>query len=103
MSKGFLELAGIDRVIHEPSRLIILALLYPLETADFLYLLRETGLTKGNLSAHLSKLEEAGYVRVQKGFRGKIPQTTFSLTEEGRAALRGYRARLKQAVDALPE
>lgn len=103
MSEGFRDLAGVDRVIHEPARLVILALLYPLESADFLYLLRETGLTKGNLSAHLSKLEEAGYLSVQKGFRGKIPQTTYSLTEEGRAAFRDYRARLKRVVDSLPE
>ncbi len=103
MSDGFRDLAGIDRVIHEPARLVILALLYPLESADFLFLLRETGLTKGNLSAHLARLEEAGYVTVEKGFRGKIPQTTYSLTEEGRAALREYRARMKRAVDSLPE
>ncbi|MHB0869224.1 MAG: transcriptional regulator [Chloroflexota bacterium] len=103
MKEDFRELAGIDRLIHEPARLILLALLYPLESADFLFLLRETGLTRGNLSAHLAKLEEAGYVAVEKGFRGKIPQTTYSLTEDGRAAFRAYRARLKRAVESLPE
>jgi DNA-binding MarR family transcriptional regulator len=82
---------------------MILALLYPLESADFLFLLRETGLTRGNLSAHLSKLEEADYITVEKGFRGKIPQTTYSLTEEGRAAFRNYREQMKRAVDSLPE
>ena len=100
---GLRALTAVDRVVHEPARLLILALLYPLEMADFTFLLRETGLTRGNLSAHLSRLEEAGYVRVEKGYRGKIPQTTYSLTDEGRAALREYRERLKRAVDSLPE
>jgi DNA-binding MarR family transcriptional regulator len=99
---GFRELGGIDRVVHEPARLMLMALLYPVESADFLYLLRETALTKGNLSAHLAKLEEAGYVSVEKSFRGKIPQTIYSLTAEGRTAFREYRNTLKRAVDSLP-
>ncbi len=103
MGEQFRDLVDIDRVVHEPARLVLLALLYPLEGADFLYLLRETGLTRGNLSAHLSRLEDAGYIDVQKGFRGRVPQTTYSLTEEGRAAFKEYRARLKRAVDSLPE
>lgn len=102
MSGGFRDLAAIDRVVHEPARLIILALLFPLESSDFLFLLRETGLTKGNLSAHLMRLEEAGYVKVEKGYRGKVPHTTYSLTEEGRGAFRDYRERMKRAVDSLP-
>jgi DNA-binding transcriptional ArsR family regulator len=103
MSEGYRDLAGLDRIIHEPARLMIVALLYPLEKADFLFLLRETELTRGNLSAHLSKLEEAGYITVEKGFRGKIPQTTYSLSEEGRAAFLNYRERMKRAVDNLPQ
>ncbi len=103
MTQGFGDLAGIDRVIHEPSRLMILALLYPLEGADFVFLQRETGLTTGNLSAHLSRLENAGYISVEKGFRGKIPQTTYRMTEEGRSAFRQYRDRMRRAVDSLPE
>jgi DNA-binding MarR family transcriptional regulator len=103
MGEGFRDLAGLDRIVHEPARLMVLALLHPLERADFLFLLRETGLTRGNLSAHLTKLEEAGYITVEKGFRGKIPQTTYSLTEEGRTAFRNYRERMKRAVDSLPE
>lgn len=102
MTENFRELGGIDRVVHEPARLLLMALLYPVESADFLFLLRETGLTKGNLSAHVAKLEEAGYVAVQKSFRGKIPQTTYSLTEEGRTAFLAYRARMKRMVDSLP-
>ncbi len=97
------DLASVDRLIHEPARLAIVAILYAVESADFLYLLRETNLTKGNLSAHLARLEEAGYVQIEKTFRGKIPQTICRLAEEGRAAFRAYRARLKRAVDSLPE
>ncbi len=103
MAEGFRDLAGLDRIVHEPARLMIIALLQPLESADFLFLLRETRLTRGNLSAHISKLEEAGYVSVHKGFRGRIPQTTYSLTEEGRSAYRGYRESLRRAVESLPE
>lgn len=102
MAGSFRELANLDRVVHEPSRLMILALLHPLEAADFVFLLRETGLTRGNLSAHMSKLEEAGYVKVEKGFRGKIPQTTYSLTEEGRGAYQRYREQMRRAVESLP-
>lgn len=88
----------VDRVIHEPARLLIVALLSSVRAADFIFLQRETGLTKGNLSSHLSRLEQAGYLRIDKGFRGKVPQTVCSLTAEGRAAFRGYRAQMKRAV-----
>ncbi|MHB1007559.1 MAG: winged helix-turn-helix domain-containing protein [Chloroflexota bacterium] len=100
---GFRGLVGVDRVIHEPSRLIIVAILYAAESADFLYLLRETGLTKGNLSAHLARLEEAGYVEINKIFRGKVPRTICRLTDDGRQAFRDYRARLRRAVESMPE
>ena len=103
MGRGLGDLSGIDRVIHEPSRLMILALLYPLEGADFIFLQRETGLTAGNLSAHLSRLENAGYITVEKGFRGRTPQTTYRMTERGRSAFREYRDCMKRAVENLPE
>jgi DNA-binding MarR family transcriptional regulator len=103
MPDGFLAMAAVNRLIHEPARLIIVTILYTVESADFLYLLRETGLTKGNLGAHLAKLEEAGYVRIEKTYRGKVPQTICSLTDEGRAAFREYRERVRQAIDSLPE
>jgi len=90
----------LDRFIHEPARLMIVALLYSVERADFLYLQRETGLTKGNLSAQLSKLEQAGYVQIEKTFRGKMPLTVCSLTVEGRRAFEQYRARLQQLMTA---
>jgi len=99
----FREMAKIDRVIHEPARTIIIAILYAVEAADFLYLLRQTGLTKGNLSAHLTKLEQAGYVKIEKTFRGRVPLTICSLTNSGRTAFRAYRQHLKRAIDSMPE
>jgi DNA-binding transcriptional ArsR family regulator len=81
----------VDRMIHEPARLAIMALLSGAEQVDFLFLLRETALTKGNLSSHLAKLEEAGYVGIEKQFRGKIPLTLARLTPQGRTALQDYR------------
>jgi DNA-binding MarR family transcriptional regulator len=93
----------VDRMIHEPSRLVIVAMLYSVESADFLYLLRETQMTKGNLSSHLAKLQESGYIEIEKTYRGKVPQTICRLTKSGRAAFRRYRTSLKLAVDGMPE
>jgi DNA-binding HxlR family transcriptional regulator len=85
------NLSGLDRVIHEPARLMLTALLSSIESADFLFLLKESGLTKGNLSVHLSRLEEAGYVQTEKTFRGKIPHTEYRLTPKGKSAFVQYR------------
>ena len=93
----------IDKVIHEPARLMILAYLYVVESADFVFLIRQTGLTWGNLSAHLSKLETAGYVDIEKEFVGKKPHTMLNLTGEGRAAFQAYRQSMKQVLDNLPD
>lgn len=68
MAGDLRDVVSVDRVLHEPARLVLVALLYPVEDADFLFLLRESGLTRGNLSSHLAKLEEAGYVAVAKGY-----------------------------------
>jgi DNA-binding transcriptional ArsR family regulator len=84
-------MAELDRVIHEPARLLIVALLASVEEADFLYLLQATELTKGNLSTHLAKLEEVGYVEIEKAYRGKIPMTLARLTPAGLAAFESYR------------
>ncbi len=92
---GLTDLNDLDRVIHEPARLVLVAILSAVEQTDFTFLMNESGLTRGNLSSHLSKLEEAGYVRIEKTFRGKYPQTLVALTEEGRKAFEGYRQRLK--------
>ncbi|HLC02327.1 MAG TPA: transcriptional regulator [Anaerolineales bacterium] len=85
------EIAGFDRLIHEPARLAVMAVLSACESADFTYLANATGLTKGNLSAHLSKLEEGGYLAIKKGFKGKVPNTRCALTPEGRGAFSAYR------------
>lgn len=92
-------LAGLDRVIHEPARLALMAILSVAEAADFLYLQRETGLTKGNLSSHLAKLEEAGYAAIEKTYRGKIPLTLVRLTDAGAAAYKSYRARVRKFLE----
>jgi DNA-binding transcriptional ArsR family regulator len=99
MSNDLRSLAGVDRLIHEPSRTIILAILAAVESADFLYLQRETGLTKGNLSVHLSKLEEAGHISIEKTYRGKIPMTLCRMTDAGRKAFMLYREQLRSFVD----
>src|ERR1044071_4657348 len=83
------------RLIHEPARLLIVTILASVVIADFLFLQRETGLTKGNLSAHLSKLEEAGYVKIEKTFKGKLPLTICKLTAAGKRALTEYRQQLQ--------
>jgi len=98
MSAKIQQLGEIDRVIHEPARLMIVALLAAVAEADFQYLRQATGLTQGNLSAHLSKLEEAGYVAIEKSFRGKYPLTICRLTERGTEVLNNYRKVIKAAL-----
>jgi DNA-binding MarR family transcriptional regulator len=92
----------IDRLIHEPSRYTLMAYLYVVEVADFLFLIRQTGMTWGNLSAHLTKLEAAGYVVIEKEFLGKKPHTIVRLTDQGRNAFEEYRGNMKRVLDNLP-
>jgi DNA-binding MarR family transcriptional regulator len=87
MTTPFEELAGLDRLIHEPARLAILTALSSCETADYLSLQRLTGLTGGNLSSHLAKLEEGGLIQLDKRFVEKRPNTTVMITEEGKRAI----------------
>lgn len=84
----------LDRVIHEPARLLIVALLAGVKEADFLWVQRESALTKGNLSSHLAKLEEASYVQIEKTYRGRIPLTLLRLTRQGRTAFDAYKRNL---------
>ena len=88
------EIAQLDRLIHEPARLTIMLILDGVSEADFLYLQREGGFTQGNLSGHLAKLEEAGYVEIEKKFKGKVPLTVCRLTGKGEAAFAGYSQRM---------
>ncbi len=87
---------SIDKLIHEPARLNIMTRLYVVESADFLFMMRQTGLTFGNLSAHMSKLEEVGYIEIIKEFIGKKPHTMLRLTEKGREAFDEYRKKMKE-------
>ncbi len=96
-------LANIDQVIHAHARLMVLTYLYVVESADYVFLMRLTGLTWGNLSTHLTKLEEAGYITINKEFKGKKPHSTLRLTEQGRAAFREYKNSLQQVLDDLPD
>jgi DNA-binding MarR family transcriptional regulator len=96
-------LTRVDRLVHEPARLAVMALLYVVDSADFTFLMNQTGLTWGNLSAHLSKLEEAGYVLVEKSFVGRRPNTNLRLSEEGREAFRQYRQSITGILEDLPE
>jgi DNA-binding transcriptional ArsR family regulator len=99
MNDELRSLTDLDRLIHEPARLLIVTILSTVESADFLFLQREAGLTKGNLSAHLSKLEEAGYVKIEKTFKGKLPLTVCALTEAGLTAYEGYRRQMQQLIE----
>ena len=98
MSDDLRSLTELDRLIHEPARLLIVTILSTVESADFLFLQRETDLTRGNLSAHLSKLEEAGYVKIQKTFKGKLPLTVCKLTDTGLQAFDGYRQQMQNFI-----
>ena len=103
MNEQIKKLVELDRVIHEPARLMLVAMLSEMEEADFLYLLRETAMSKGNLSSHLTRLETAGYVEVTKTYRGKIQMTLCRLTEEGRAAFAEYQLALKTSLEAIAD
>ena len=92
------SLLTLDRVVHEPARLVILTVLAEAEEVEFRFLERVTGLTKGNLSCHIAKLEEAGYLVVKKFFRGKLPATSLKITRSGRSALKTYRQQLNHAL-----
>lgn len=95
-------LGDIDQVIHAPARLMVLTYLYVVESVDFVFLRHLTGLTWGNLSTHLSKLEVAGYVALEKEFRGKKPNTLIRLTDQGRSAFRDYKQSMQLVLDDLP-
>lgn len=90
-----------DKFIHQPARLRVISLLYVIEEADYVFLKTQTGLTWGNLSSHMEKLEENGYIEVKKEFKGKKPQTTAKLTGEGRKAFEDYRQKIKLMDEML--
>ena len=96
-------LEHLDRLVHEPARLMIMAYLYVIESGDFTFLSGQTGLTHGNLSSHMSKLESAGYIEVEKEFVDRKPHTMLKLTERGRDAFREYRRIMEGVFEDLPD
>ncbi len=87
----------LDRLIHEPARLRLVTLLYVVDEADFAYVADRTGMTAGNISSHMARLERAGYVEVDKSFVDRRPRTVYRLTAAGRTAVETYR----REIDAL--
>lgn len=100
---GKYQLPEVNRVIHEPARYAIMALLYVIERAEFLFVQNQTGLTPGNLSSHVRKLEAADYIAVDKKFVGRKPKTNLRLTASGRTAFETYRSRMRELLDAPQE
>jgi DNA-binding MarR family transcriptional regulator len=93
------EIMNIDRLVHSPARLSILTYLSVVEEGDAVYLLNQTGLTWGNLSANVTRLQEAGYIEVVKEFKDKKPHTLLKLTDRGRKAFQGYQNKMKELLD----
>lgn len=96
------SLAELDQVVHFPTRLMVLAYLYVVESADYVYLVRLTGLSWGNLATHINKLVEAGYVEMEKGYQGRKPHTMIKLTPQGREAFTHYKQSMRKVLDDLP-
>jgi DNA-binding MarR family transcriptional regulator len=93
----------LDRLVHEPARLHTLVQLAAVKKADFTWLLNQTGLTRGNLSVQMSKLAEAGVVKVHKRFHNNRPQTLYEMTNAGRQVLGKYKKNMQRILDALPD
>jgi DNA-binding MarR family transcriptional regulator len=97
------QLAEIDPLVHSPARLMVLTYLYVVDSIDFVYLKRVTGLSWGNLSTHLTKLEDAGYVKIEKTFQDKKPNTMIQLTKQGKQAFRNYKDEMQEVLGNLPD
>ena len=93
--------ASLDKVLHEPARLSVVACLAVVDEADFVFLQAQTGMTGGNLSSHVKKLEQTGYISMRKEFQGARPRTSFALTDTGRAAFRGYLNSMRSLLAVL--
>lgn len=99
--KNLEPIANLDRIVHSPPRLMILAYLAAVENADFIFLMNQVNLTRGNLSSHLNTLEEAGYVSINKEFVDRVPRTIIQLTPAGRKAVTDYRDQMRTVIDQL--
>jgi len=102
VTEGF-DPASLDDAIHGRLRLGVMAYLHQASPASFAELKEATGATGGNLSTHLRKLEEAGYITQTKSFHDRRPLTTIAVTEDGRAAFAGYLAAMRQLIDGTDE
>ena len=89
-NENVVRILEVDKTIHEPARMVILSFLYVLKEADFLFLLSQTGLTQGNLSSHLTRLEDAGLIKSKKSFIGRRPRTRLSMTGDGIEKFEAY-------------
>ena len=96
-------LADINRIIHSPARLMVMTYLYVVDSVDYVYLTHLTGLTWGNLATHVGKLEEAGYVEIEKTFVDKKPYSVINLTRDGRQAFKDYKSKMREVLDELPD
>ncbi len=92
---------GIDKTVHSPARLKILAILSVVEKGDFTFLKNQSGLTQGNLSSHLGVLEEAGYIKVEKRFVDRIPRTLVNISAKGSQAIQDYRENMQAVLSEL--
>lgn len=99
--KDLQPIADIDRAIHSPPRLMILAYLAAVESADFIFLMNQVNLTRGNLSSHLKTLEESGYIDIQKEFVDRVPRTLIRLTDQGRTAIQTYKEQMRTIIEKL--
>lgn len=97
------KILQLDPLVHAPTRLSILSILITVENANFVFLKESIGTTDGNLSNHLTKLEESGYINIEKSFKGKKPQTTCAITQKGREAFEKYIEQLEQIVQRQKE
>jgi DNA-binding MarR family transcriptional regulator len=95
------QIASLDRVMHEPARLSVAACLYVVEDADFVFLQSQTGMTGGNLSSHIKRLESSGYVSIRKEFSGSRPRTVLMLTKQGREAFESYVGTMGQLLSVI--
>ena len=95
------QVIGMDKIIHEPARIVLLAILTAADQVDFTFLLNETGLSQGNLSRHLTKLQTAGYVSIEKTFFRKRPRTLISMNEKGKSAFQDYLKTMKEFYNNL--
>ena len=100
-TKGLNQIMRIDKIVHEPARLLILAYLFFLDNADFVFLMKETGLTRGNLSSHLTKLESSGYIDVEKKFIDRVPRTLLKMTKKGKIVFLNYKEEMRTILQNL--